>query len=301
MASDGRSYVTGYFALDLDQVKCGLIQKFEGGDIEGEVTNLPLAHDYYIKKHIGNVKYNPFTLQMGLAMGQPVKDWIDASLAMNYMRKSGELKAADFKREVRHIRVFEDALLTEIGFPACDGAGKEAAFMSLKFHPWRTRNKKGDGSKVDNPADMAQKMWHPTDFRMVIDGLEKACTKVSKVDAIAIKQTAIPDQTGMERDHFLEPGKVEYPNIKLTLSEEYSHDFFAWHEEFVINGNNTEEEHKSGSLVYLNRNRTKDLLTLTLMGLGIFKISAAPRANNEDKIASVTVECYCENITSQFA
>jgi hypothetical protein len=30
-------------------VSCGLIQKFEGGDIEGEVTNLPIAHDYYIK------------------------------------------------------------------------------------------------------------------------------------------------------------------------------------------------------------------------------------------------------------
>jgi hypothetical protein len=300
MASDGRSYVTGYFAMDVDGVKCGLIQKFEGGDIEGEVTTLPLAHDYYVKKHIGNVKYNDFTVQMGLSMGQPIKDWIDASLAMNYMRKSGELKAADFKREVRHIREFHDALLTEIGFPACDGAAKDAAFMNLKFSPWRVRNKKGDGSKVDNPADMAQKMWHPTDFRFVIDGLDKACTKVSKVDALTIKQTVVSDQVGMERDYFKEPGKVEFPNVKITLSEEYSHDFFAWHEQFVIEGNNTEEEHKAGSLVYLNRNRQKELLTLTLSGLGIFKISSAPRANNEDKIASVTVECYCENITSQF-
>ena len=30
--------------------------------------------------------------------GEPVKKWIEASLSMNYMRKSGELKAADFKR-----------------------------------------------------------------------------------------------------------------------------------------------------------------------------------------------------------
>ena len=43
MASDGRSYVTGYFAMDLDGVKCGLIQKFEGGDVEGQVTTLPIA------------------------------------------------------------------------------------------------------------------------------------------------------------------------------------------------------------------------------------------------------------------
>ena len=301
MASDGRSYVTGYFAMDLDGVKCGLIQKFSGGAIEGEVTTLPLAHDYYVKKHIGNVKYNDFDVQMGLSMGQPVKDWIDASLSMNYMRKSGELKAADFKRETRHIREFKDALLTGITFPACDGAAKDAAFMTLKFSPWIVRNKKGDGSKVDNPADMAQKLWHPTDFRFVVDGLDKACSKVSKVDAIEVKQTVVSDSIGQERDYMKEPGQIQFPNIKCTLSEEYSHDFFAWHEDFIINGNNEEEKHKSGSIVYLNRNRTKELLTLTLSGLGIFKIDAAPRENNKDAIASVTVEMYCENITSKFA
>jgi hypothetical protein len=287
--------------MDVDNVKCGLIQKFSGGDIEGEVTTLPLAHDYYVKKHIGNVKYNAFDVQMGLSMGQPIKDWVDASLAMNYMRKSGELKAADFKRKVRHIRAFQDALLTEIGFPACDGAAKDAAFMSLKFQPWTVRNKKGDDSTVDNPADMAQKHWHPSDFRFVIDGLDKACAKVSKIDAINIKQTVVRDHIGQERDYFEEPGKIEFPNIKIILSEEYSHDFFAWHEDFVINGNNEEEKHKSGSLVYLNRNRQKELLTLTLSGLGIFKISAAARENNKDEIARVTVECYCENVVSKFA
>jgi hypothetical protein len=301
MASDGRSYVTGYFALDLDGLACGLIQKFEGGDIEGEVTNLPLAHDYYIKKHIGNVKYNDYTVQMGLSMGQPVKDWIDASLAMNYMRKSGELKKADFKREVRQAQEFKDALLTEIGFPACDGAAKDAAFMTLKFSPWISRTKKGDGSKVDNPADMAQKTFHPSDFRFTIDGLDKSCAKVSKVDAINIKQSVVSDQVGTERDYFKEPGKIDFPALKITMSEEYSHEFFAWHEDFIINGNNEEDKHKTGSLVFLNRTRQKELLTLTLSGLGIFKISSAPRANNEDKIASVTVEMYCENITSQFA
>lgn len=287
MASDGRSYVTGYFALDLDGIRCGLIQKFEGGDVEGEVTTLPLAHDYSVRKHIGNVKYNDFTVQTGLSIGQPVKDWIDASIAMNYMRKSGEVRAADFKREVRHIREFRDALLTEIGFPACDAAARDAAFMTVKFSPTSVRNKPGDGSKVDDPANAAQKMWHPTDFRFVIDGLDKACAKVSKVEAMSIK--------------FKEPGKIEFPNIKFTLPEDYSHDFFKWHEDFVINGNNSEENHKTGSLVYLDRTRRKELLTLTLHGLGIFKISAAPRANNEDKIASVTVECYCEKITSNFA
>ena len=301
MASDGRSYVTGYFALDLDGVKCGLIQEFAGGDIEGDVTTLPMAHDYYIKKHIGNVKYNEFNLKMGLSMGQPVKDWITSSLEMNYQRKSGELKAADFKRETRHIREFKDALISEIGFPACDGGAKDAAFMNLKFMPWIVRNKKGDGSKVDNPVDVKQKTFHPTNFRFVVDGLDGPCKKIQKVDAITVKQSNVRDNIGEERDYLHEPGKVDFANIKITLSEEYSHDFHKWFEDFVILGKNTDPDHKTASLVYLDPTRANELLTLNFQGVGIFKISAAGRENNKDAIASVTVEMYCENITSKFA
>jgi hypothetical protein len=290
MPSDDRSYLPAYFALELDGLKCGLIQKFEGGDLKSEVTT----------QQIGQVKYNDFTVQMGLSMGQPVKDWIEASLNMNYTRKSGELQAADFKREVRDIRAFEDALLTEIGFPALDGSSKDAAFMSLKFSPGIVRNEKGDGSKIDDPADMEQKMWHPTDFRFTIDGLEEASAKVQKVDAITINLGVARDHRGQGRDERQELRKVNFPHLKLTLLEADAEPFFVWHENFVINGQNEEEKHKTGSLVYLNRTRQKDLLTLTFSGLGLFKISAE-RTNNEDKIASVTVEMSCENITVKFA
>jgi hypothetical protein len=276
MGSDGRSYVTGYYGLVLDGIDCGLAQKVEGGDVEGE----------------GRV----LTLQMGLSMGQPVKDWIDASLAMSYMRKSGEIKAADADRSVHRVSEFENALLTEIGFPACGGSATGVAFMTLKFSPWIVRNKKGDGSKVDNPADMSQKQWHPSDFRLTIDGLHGATEKVSKVDAIVIKQSVVSDQVGSERDYFKEPGKVDYPNIRITLPEADSADFSAWHDDSA----GSHSGKKNGRLAYLDPERN-ELLVLELKGLGIHKISKASTTNNEDKIASVTVEMYVENITSKFA
>jgi hypothetical protein len=290
MASDGRSYVTGYFAMDLDGVKCGVIHKLSGGDVEDEPTILPGE----------NVKYSDFTVDISLSMAQPVKDWIDASLAMNYMRKSGELIAADLKREVRHIREFKDALLTEITFPACDGAAKDAAFMSLKFSPWIVRNKKGDGSKIDDPGDTAGEDFHLSDFRFTIEGLEEACARVSRIEPITIKQTVVRDDHGQVLVDRSAAPKRERSKLRLTLPEEHAASIFAWHEDFVRPGVNQEGTHKSGSLVYLNRTRQKELLTLTFSGLGIFKISAAPRANNEDKIAQVTVELYYENLLSQF-
>jgi len=301
MASDGRSYVAGYFDLLLDGFACGFIQKFTGGDIVGEVVTLPLAHDYYVKKHIGNVSYNAFDVTCGLSMGGPLNSWIEASLAMGYLRKSGEFRAADFKREVRHVRVFSDALLSEITFPKCAGDSKEPAFMTLKMDPWTVRNKAGTGEKVDNPADVKQKLWLPCDFRLTIDGLEKSCAKVSAVEALTIKQSVVSDKVGAERDYFKEPGAITFPDLKFTVSEEFSHDLFAFHEDFVINGNNDDTKEKTGSLVYLDRTRQKELLTLTFSHLGIFKIASAPGENNQDKIKSVTCELYMENLQAKFA
>src|SRR5262245_45263153 len=111
---DGRSFVTGYFGLDLDGLDCGILQKVEGGHGEASVVNSPISHDYFLMKTIAQFRLKDFTAQMGLSMAQPVIEWIESSLAMNYQRKNGAVKAADFTRSVRFIREFKNALITEI-------------------------------------------------------------------------------------------------------------------------------------------------------------------------------------------
>jgi hypothetical protein len=66
----------------------------------------------------------------GRISGKPLQDWIDASLSMNFMRKSGELQAADFNRDVRHVREFKDAVLTE-----GDLNGDGLADLAISFEP----------------------------------------------------------------------------------------------------------------------------------------------------------------------
>jgi hypothetical protein len=216
-----------------------------------------------------------------------IYDWIRASFSMNYMRKSGEIKAADFKRETRHIREFKDALLTGITFPACDGAAKDPAYLTLKFEPKVTRYHR-DGGRVDEPNEPAQKEWSPANFRLQIDGID--CSRVNKVESITIKQKVVEDGIGTKRDSTKRVRTLDVDNIVIYISEEYAHDFQKWFEDFSIAGNNDEAKHKSGSMVYLNRTRQKELLTLSLSGLGIFKISAPAQTNNDDKVKLVRIE-----------
>jgi phage tail-like protein len=300
MASDKRSYSIANYSLDLDGVKCGILQEFSGGDRSGEVAEFSEAHDYYKRKQISNVKYEDYTGKFGFAMTDPVYQWIVSSLNMDYQRKSGQVNKADFKREVRSVLEFKDALISEIGFPACDGGSKEPAHLSLKWTPWITRHKKGGGDKVQQDVNIGQKVWLPANFSFVVDGVD-GCTKIQKVDALTVNQQNIRDANGEERDYMLEPSSIKFPNVKLTLSAEFDEAFQAWFEDFVINGNCDASKEKTATLVYKDQTRTKDLCTLNFMGCGIFKITSNALKNNADELAVTTVEMYCESIQAAFS
>jgi hypothetical protein len=300
--NDGRSYVQGNFAWTLDGVDCGYVPKVEGGDIEAEYATLPHSSDYFVYKHITNVKYNPVKVQLGVSMTKVVQDWIDASLGRKYQRKSGDIAALNFRLEEMFVREFKDALLTEITFPACDASGKDPGFMTLGFQPWIMRERAGGGGQRSNAIDPKQKAWTPQNFKFTLDGLDdKANSKIAKVNATTIKQTTARDFVGTESDYFDEPGHVEFQDVEITLPQAHADTLYKWHEEFIINKNNTADQHRSASLEFLNQNRQQTLVTLTFSGLGITKISNPVLENNKDGIASVTAKMYCERVEVKFA
>jgi hypothetical protein len=173
--------------------------------------------------------------------------------------------------------VFEDALLTEIGFPALDGAGKAPAVLTLAIAARRRRVEPGDGTKIEARSDAERAAFRPDNFRLTIDGLGTIDAKVSKVDAIDIKRSVVSRRAGSERDHELVPGKLEMPTLKLTLGEDRT--------TLATLAKDGKSSAKTGSLVYLNRTRQKELLSLTLSGLRI------------DRVSGATVEMYCDEIT----
>lgn len=202
---------------------------------------------------------NPdFEVQLGLSMGEPVRAWIEASLSMNYQRKSGQLEAADFERKVRMVREFHDALLTEIGFPAADGAAKDPAYLSLKLAPEFVRNRVGAHLGVGTDAGVPELPgFIPSDFRFTLDGI--ATDTVASVSAVKVQ---------------LLPGGPRVTDLEVTFDQAESADWYHWHEDFVIDGQNEEAQEKTGALVFLDHSRSNELLTVTLRGLGLFDLTA---------------------------
>jgi hypothetical protein len=293
---DNRTYVSGNYFLTLGGVKCGLLKAVDGGAISAEVIHEPAGPSFFVKKHIGQPKYQEFTLQADFSMESAFYEWIAQSWKMNYQRKDGSIVAMDYTLTPKSERQFTQALITETTIPAVDGSSKEPAYLTVKLAPEVIRDAAPSGQKTDygQPGKVEQKVFVSCNFRLEIDGLD--CSKVNKVDSFTVKQTAVTDDIGDARDYAKEPGKLEFPNLKITVAETGAQGFAEWHKSFVIEGHNDESREKGGTLTLLSPNRQNTLLQIKFFNLGIFKIQPAKAEANTDAIRQVEVELYVERM-----
>ena len=292
-----RAYGGNTCLLKLDGVEVGVLRSFEGGDVTAEVIHERVGPSYVVRKHIGPPRYEPITLEFGLSMGAPIRDWIQSSLTMNYQRKNGSIIVVDYNfNAVREIEFF-NALITELTIPKMDGSSKEAAYFTLKIQPEMTHAKKASG-KISAKLNTKTVQWLTSNFRLNLDGLDTS--KVITIDELAIKGNLIQEDIGITRDYMVEPTSVEFPNLKITFSAVTAQSWEDWFENFVIKGNNDEGQERHGSITCLSPTLTEELLTIELSSLGIFSLKTEKAEANVDQVQRMTAQLYCQSMAVKF-
>lgn len=294
MPATPRSYIAGKFALELEGVSAGFLKSVQGGGISADVITEPSGPEYFARKHIGQPKYEEFELQLGFNLGAGLYDWIAASWTGNYQRKSGRVIAANYNLESESEREFSNALVTETTIPAMDASSKDPAFLTVKFAPEFTRRRKATGKLPGGAGKAEQRLFLPSNFRLEIDGLD--CTRVNKIDALTVKQAVFTDDVGDARDVLRQPGKLEFPNVKVSLAEAAAETWTDWFEDFVVNGNNGDKREKNGALVLLSPNLKAELARVNFFNLGICRLGSEKAVANSDAIKRLSAELYCERM-----
>lgn len=299
-----RAFGISKYGIELQHTFAGFVKEASGGDATADVVSEKLGSDHLTKKHLGPLKYEEVTFKCGTGMSKELYKWIDTGFnqtSHNRGREDGALLFADYDNMEVSRLTWTFGLITELGMPALDASSKDSAMMTVKFAPETTRKTWGGGSKMIVPADAAkQKKWLPSNFRLRIDGCEAGCGKVNKIEALTIKQKVTENAIGEHRDYQKEPTSVEIPNLVITLAESHADEFYRWHEDFVIKGNNGEDHEKSGTLEYLTPNLTEVLFTLHFFHLGVFKVSPDKVEASGEPIRRLKVEMYCEDIRFDF-
>jgi phage tail-like protein len=292
---DNRSFVTGSFALELGGTKIGFARSFRGGSAVAEVITEKVGDDNIARKHIGPPKYEDIELQVGFGLKNELYDWIAASWDQTYQRKDGAVVVTDLAGKGVLRLEFAHALVTEVTVPKLDGAAKDPAFLTVKVSPELVRARQGDGKVTGTLGKNEQKLFLPANFRVTIDGLD--CTKIASVDALTVKVQTVSDDIGRLRDIAREAGSIEFPNLKIALAASAAETWRTWFSDFVINGKNGAENEKNGKIELLSPNRQTVLATITLLGMGIYRLEDDwTGADGADKLRRVHAELYCEQM-----
>lgn len=281
----------GRIELTLGETAAGFISSAVGGNATSDVVNEKVGPDFLSRKHLAGVKYEDIAITAGPGMGKEFYNWIKDSFSGQPLSLSGSIAGADANSKLFTKTDFSNALITEVGFPALDAASKDSAKMTIKFQPEFTRLQAATGALAPQPPVHAK--WLVSNFRLTINGMNT--NFVTSIDPLNAKwdfATQVSDAAG-SRPQLV---KIDIPNIKLRIVESQSKDFFAWHQDFVIKGNSSSENEKSGSLLFLSPDLKTELFRLDFSGLGIFALDPDPLTLSTNTIRHVTAQLYCDKM-----
>jgi phage tail-like protein len=289
-----RPLTAGMIRLGLDGTDAGGIESARGGNAVGEVVTVRSGGEMMGAKHITRVHYKPIELQIGLTLDPVMYTWIGDTLQGNIAKKSGVITWAGMDGKVIRELEFEDAVITEIGFPAADASSKDAGFQTIQLQPTLTRMKRDKGKKISAGISGKGKNWLTSNFRFDMDGLGQASPRVAKVLPFAAKVKVAEIQSGAGGGPDIVPVSVEAPNISVFVGASHAEELYEWHEDFVIAGNSQASQERQGSLAWLSADGKTSLLTVTFHKVGIY--SLAVEEGVADAIQLVRAELYVEQI-----
>src|SRR5262249_51654960 len=153
-------------------------------------------------------------------------------------------------------------------------------------------NPSGGRASTEAVAPTDQKLWHPSNFRFTLSGLEADCKFVAKIDAFTLKQNVKQMTTGPDWMYQLEPTSLEIPNISLYVPMAKAQGFLAWHEDYVVKGNNGPDKEKNGGIEFLDPTRKTTLLTIELKRVGMHNCQAEKIDVGQDQIRRLKVDLF---------
>lgn len=268
-----------YFALRLDGGDITFLENVGGGEISGEIKHETSKEPSQTKKRVGKIQYEDFTMQIGSTVSQALFDWIANSWTYTAPKQNGAILICDSNLLVEEERKFTKAVIQELTIPALDVSAENIGNVRIRFTPNRIDETKYSKEKPSLGALANHRLWRTSTFQLDIDGLESKC--ITRIESFTVMRT------GSAR-----AGKIEYPNLKISLTKSGSQSWQEWFESFVIRGKNSDRYEKKGTIRFLTPDGKSELSHIELSHLGIFRLSDV--SEHTDQTAELQAELYCE-------
>jgi phage tail-like protein len=296
--ADEKAYVANRFALELDDRKqAGFVSAIDGAHFKATPVKHQVGNSNYVTIYSGKPSYDDITVTVGMAMSPAFWKWVKASLENKPQRRNGALVGYDFNNNERSRRTFYNALISQVQFPALDPTSKTPATMQVTISPERLDFKKGDMAKLgQNTAPNEapkQKRWLTSNFRLEVDRFKgDESLKTLSVDAFSVKQNVIQQNVGFELETRKAVGRLELPQIVVSIPESKGSEWIKWYERAIVKGNRKDQT-TTGVLTYYSTDK-EELMRIEFAGMSLANLEVDKYDSKKSNIANITATLNVE-------
>jgi hypothetical protein len=286
------------FLLEVDGIPSGYLKSFGGGTAAADVVAIENAGEGFVRKGLGRVRNRSLSVQadLGSVLGTPLFGWVAAACALDHSRHDGVVRTLSYNYKELRLNRFEDALITEVQFPKLDAAGKDPAALGVTIAPESVEFDRGSGSSVGTTNPKA-KVILESHFRLTIPGLEEACTRATRIEALTVTHRVTEySEGGSCAPAALLTGVVEVSDLVVSFDETKAEKVYQWYEEAVLGSCGSPAAPRQARLELLGSSQ-QTLLTVNLAGVGIYELTPTASNANAETTAQVTAKMYCERLS----
>jgi hypothetical protein len=297
-AANVRTYAPGSYVVYVDNVATGWVTGVAGGGVSADVVTEKLgASGSYPKKHPSGVKYEDISIQSA-GLDPVLHEWVRKTLSTAQpLRKSGYFVLLDAQDKEHSRTTWTDGFISDFTFPELDGTSKDQARFQITISPAATRYTTGTG-RVEGTAAGGRARASAllaSRFQLTIAGIEGVTTRTVHVDPMSVRFKTVSSPVGEMRDYEKTAGQVDVSNLVFTVDAANAAPLYQWHQDFVVNGKNSDAFEKTGSITLLGADMKTVLYKLNMRGIGILQVS--PDKSSTTTAPRVRAEAYVESVT----
>jgi hypothetical protein len=265
-AARDSTYRLDVYALQLNK-ETQIVNSLDGGFVDGTVVTETAG--VMPKKHLGGPTIEPIRARVRV---DQFTQFLTDSLEGKADAATGTIYYIDNTGKVQQQRALNGLMLSELAFPGFTGSAKAGNALLLTLTLAAQSATTADPlagalppAQVDNTAAARAKRW-AGDWHLQVPGLPT--NRVSSIEPFTIRRKLPTAQDG-GRERTKSPTQWEIPNLVFYMPPQDSQAWIAWHDDFVVQGNNADAQEKTLTLQFLTPDMKNVLLQLECTGVGI--------------------------------
>ncbi|HEY7705582.1 MAG TPA: fibronectin type III domain-containing protein [Gaiellaceae bacterium] len=265
----GSRTVSGTYVIQINGQSWGGVQSLSGCRPRSDV--ITAQSQGAVQKQLTGVRFEPCVMELRLSNQTGLLQWIEAMVDGQAERRNVVLIRSNPQTGKRLTELeLDDALITQVKFPLLDsGSTSKVSDAELTIVPEGIDRTDYGSSGPNMPGVPGLKQFNSAGFTFDLSGIPDAQFTTSLESFVVTQKTTVGEIDGL-RTYVTEPTSLETGDLEMSIGLNRTSQLEDWFEEFVIDGDNGQNQEKTATLTFKDLQTQNTFFALQFDGVGVF-------------------------------